>query len=144
MARTQTKSRPESRSGKRRKGTPPARSRASSNPGEEDRAASAFAEAAARRQGRGGASGRSSELQGKVEYGLKVLWEREAVARDIEAEDEDVRRLKAEISAQKGSTYFARMQYGRLIDAALQTRSERYVAEVFARLRDASVALRSN
>ncbi len=36
------------------------------------------------------------------------------------------------------------MQYGRLIDAALQTRSERYVAEIFERLRDVSVASRSN
>ena len=43
----------------------------------------------------------------------------------IEAEDEDIHRLKAGISSQKGSTYFARMQCGRLIDSALQARSER-------------------
>jgi hypothetical protein len=36
------------------------------------------------------------------------------------------------------------MQYGRMIDAALQARSERYVAEVFRVLRDVSVASRSN
>jgi hypothetical protein len=36
------------------------------------------------------------------------------------------------------------MQYGRLIDAALQARSERYVAEIFHSLRDVSVASRSN
>jgi hypothetical protein len=36
------------------------------------------------------------------------------------------------------------MQYGRLIDAALQARSERYVAEIFDKLRDVSVASRSN
>ena len=35
-------------------------------------------------------------------------------------DDEDVRRLKNEISSQSGSTYFARMQYGRMVDAALQ------------------------
>jgi hypothetical protein len=64
--------------------------------------------------------------------------------REIEEEDEDIRRLKGEISSQKGSTYFARMQYGRLIDAALQARSERYVSEIFHRLRDVSVASRSN
>src|SRR4030095_3210548 len=40
--------------------------------------------------------------------------------------------------------YFARMQYGRLIDAALQARSERYVSEVFQALRDVSVASRSH
>src|SRR5207247_9802738 len=48
------------------------------------------------------------------------------------------------IAGSKGSTYFARMQYGRLIDAALQAKSERYVAEIFTVLRDASVANRTN
>jgi hypothetical protein len=36
------------------------------------------------------------------------------------------------------------MQYGRLIDGALQTRSERYVAEIFDQLRDVAVASRAN
>ncbi len=85
-----------------------------------------------------------SKMQDKFEFGLKVLWDREQIIREIEEEDEDIRRLKGEISSQKGSTYFARMQYGRLIDAALQARSERYVAEIFEGLRDVSVASRSN
>jgi hypothetical protein len=84
------------------------------------------------------------KMENKLEFGLKVLWDRDAVIRQIEEEDEDIHRLKTEIAAQKGSTYFARMQYGRLIDAALQTRSERYVAEIFDHLRDVSVAARSN
>jgi hypothetical protein len=85
-----------------------------------------------------------NKMQDKFEFGLKVLWDRDQIVREIEEEDEDIRRLKSEISSQKGSTYFARMQYGRLIDAALQARSERYVAEVFQALRDVSVASRSN
>ncbi len=84
------------------------------------------------------------KMRNKVELGLKVLWDRDAIIREIEREDEDLRRLKAEISAQKGSTYFARMQFGRLVDGALQARSERYVGEIFAALRDVSVASRSN
>jgi hypothetical protein len=84
------------------------------------------------------------KMENKLEFGLKVLWDREAVIREIEEEDEDIRRLKNEIAAQKGSTYFARMQYGRLIDAALQSKSERYVSEIFDRLRDVSVAARAN
>jgi hypothetical protein len=84
------------------------------------------------------------KMQDKFEFGLKVLWDREQIIREIEEEDEDIRRLKGEISSQKGSTYFARMQYGRLIDAALQARSERYVSEIFEALRDVSVASRSN
>jgi hypothetical protein len=85
-----------------------------------------------------------AKMLGKFEFGLKVLWDRDQIIREIEEEDEDIRRLKGEISSQKGSTYFARMQYGRLIDAALQARSERYVAEIFQALRDVSVASRSN
>ena len=85
-----------------------------------------------------------NKMHGKFEFGLKVLWDREQIVREIEDDDEDIRRLKGEIQSQKGSTYFARMQYGRLIDAALQTRSEQYVAEIFQMLRDVSVASRSN
>ena len=84
------------------------------------------------------------KMENKLEFGLKVLWDRDAVIREIEEEDEDIHRLKHQIAAQKGSTYFARMQYGRLIDAALQTKSERYVSEIFERLRDVSVAARAN
>jgi len=85
-----------------------------------------------------------NKMQGKVEFGLKVLWDRDQIIREIEEDEEDIRRLKGEISSQKGSTYFARMQYGRLIDAALQARSERYLSEIFQALRDVSVASRSN
>ncbi len=84
------------------------------------------------------------KMKDKVEFGLKVLWDRDAVVREIEAEDEDVRRLKDEISGQRGSTYFARMQYGRAVEAALETRSERYVSEIFEQLRPVSVASRAN
>ena len=85
-----------------------------------------------------------NKMQDKFEFGLKVLWDRDQIIHEIESEDEDIRRLKGEISTQKGSTYFARMQYGRLIDAALQARSERYVSEIFEALRNVSVASRSN
>ena len=84
------------------------------------------------------------KMQDKLEFGLKVLWDRDVMVREIENQDEDVRRLKQEISAQKGSTYFARMQYGRLVDAALQAHSEKYVAEIFEALRDVAVASRAN
>lgn len=85
-----------------------------------------------------------NKMQEKFEFGLKVLWDRDEIIREIEEEDEDIRRLKGEISSQTGSTYFARMQYGRLIDQALQARSERYVAEIFEGLRNVAVASRSN
>ena len=85
-----------------------------------------------------------SKMRDKMEFGLKVLWDRDSVVKDIEDEDEGIHRLKNEIALQKGSTYFARMQYGRAIDAALQARSERYGSEILDRLRDVAVASRIN
>ena len=85
-----------------------------------------------------------NKMQNKLEFGLKVLWDRDQAVREVESEDEDISRLKKEISGQKGPTYFARMQYGRLIDSALQSRSERYVAEILEELREVSVASRIN
>ena len=85
-----------------------------------------------------------SKMRDKMEFGLKVLWDRDSIVKDIEDEDEGIHRLKNEIALQKGSTYFARMQYGRAIDAALQSRSERYGTEILDRLRDVSVASRIN
>jgi hypothetical protein len=84
------------------------------------------------------------KMQNKLEFGLKVLWDRDEAIRQIEVEDEDISRLKKEIASQKGPTYFARMQYGRLVDSALQLKSERYVAEILTELRDVSVASRIN
>lgn len=85
-----------------------------------------------------------NKMRNKLEFGLKVLWDRDQAIREVEAEDEDISRLKQEIAIQKGPTYFARMQYGRLVDAALQARSEQYMAEILAQLRDVSVASRIN
>src|SRR5262249_34752539 len=85
-----------------------------------------------------------NKMQNKLEFGLKVLWDRDQAVREVEHEDEDISRLKKEISGQKGPTYFARMQYGRLIDSALQSRSERYVAAILEQLREVPVSSRIN
>src|SRR5947199_1957223 len=42
------------------------------------------------------------KMQDKLEFGVKVLWDREVMIRLIEQQDDDVRRLKNEISGQKG------------------------------------------
>ena len=84
------------------------------------------------------------KMRDKVEFGLKVLWEPDAVIRELESQDENLSGLRQEISSQRGSTYFARMQYGRLVDSLLQNRSENLVNEIFAALRDVSIASRTN
>jgi hypothetical protein len=85
-----------------------------------------------------------TKMQNKLEFGLKVLWDPDQAIREVESEDDDISRLKKEISSQKGPTYFARMQYGRLVDSALQARSERYVSSILTELRDVAVASRVN
>jgi hypothetical protein len=85
-----------------------------------------------------------NKMQDKLEFGLKVLWEPELIIREIEKDDENLRLLRQQISHQKGSTYFARMQYGRLVDSLLQERSEQLVSEIFSALGAVSVASRAN
>src|SRR5712691_5513065 len=60
------------------------------------------------------------KMKDKLELGLKISWNREEVLADLERENEDIRRLKSEIvNNQHSSTYFARMQLGRLVEQAL-------------------------
>src|ERR1700759_3987040 len=85
------------------------------------------------------------KMQDKIEFGLKVLWDREKVITNIERENDEIRRLKDEISRHTTtSTYFARMQLGRLVDSALEEMSSRYVADIHQALKPAPVASRSN
>src|SRR5918912_3560103 len=85
------------------------------------------------------------KMAGKVEYGLKVNWDRERVIAEIEQENEEIRNLKGQITSRAtGSTYFARMQLGRLVEQALSEQSDAYVREVYAALRNTAVASRSN
>jgi hypothetical protein len=84
------------------------------------------------------------KMQGKLEFGLKVLWEPDLIIQDIEKDDENLRLLRQEIGSQRGSTYFARMQYGRLVDSLLQERSEELATAIMVGLADVSVASRAN
>ena len=85
------------------------------------------------------------KMKDKLEFGLKVNWDREEVLREIEAENEEIRRLKAEIETNtQSSTYFARMQLGRLVEQALADKSDSYVRSIYDHLRDAAIASRSN
>ena len=85
------------------------------------------------------------KMRDKLEFGLKVNWDRESVLVDVESEYEEIRRLKAQIEGdQATSTYFARMQLGRLVEQALAQKSESFVREIYDELRDAAIASRAN
>jgi hypothetical protein len=85
------------------------------------------------------------KMKDKIEFGLKILWDRDKVMAEIEQENDEIRRLKDEITRNAAtSTYFARMQLGRLVESALEEASNRYVANVHDALRPVAVASRSN
>lgn len=85
------------------------------------------------------------KMQDKIEFGLKVLWDRDKVIANIERENDEIRRLKDEISRHTASsTYFARMQLGRLVDSALEDMSSRYIADIHDALKSVAVASRTN
>jgi hypothetical protein len=85
------------------------------------------------------------KMEGKIEFGLKVNWDKDNVIRELEHENEDIQRLKDEIASnQTTSTYFARMQLGRVVESALQSKADAYVTEIYESLRDAAIASRSN
>src|SRR5438874_9392026 len=85
------------------------------------------------------------KMQDKIEFGLKVLWDRDKVVSALEQENEEIRRLKDEISRHTStSTYFARMQLGRLVESSLEETSQRYVADIHEFIKSVAVASRSN
>jgi hypothetical protein len=85
------------------------------------------------------------KMRDKIEFGLKVLWDRDKVVANIESSNDEIRRLKDEINRNAASsTYFARMQLGRLIEAALEETGNGYVSEVHEALKPVAVASRSN
>lgn len=79
----------------------------------------------------------------KLEFGLKVLWDRDLVIATIEREHEGIRRLREEIAHKaQGSTYFARNQLSRLLETAIEEAGNRYVREIHETLRPAAGASR--
>jgi hypothetical protein len=85
------------------------------------------------------------KMQDKIEVGLKVLWDRDRVVQRLEEEDEEIGRLKGEITGNaQSSTYFARMQLGRLVEAALERTANEYVVDIHESVKSVAVASRSN
>ncbi|MGI9103630.1 MAG: GvpL/GvpF family gas vesicle protein [Terriglobales bacterium] len=85
------------------------------------------------------------QMAGKVEFGLKVNWDRDQVIEELKREDEEIHRFDQEITRKHlQSTYLARMQLGRMIDKALVERSAQYVKEIYDSLRGVCVASRDN
>jgi len=85
------------------------------------------------------------QMSGKLEFGLKVTWDRDRVIEELKRDHEEIHRFHIELTKKHlQSTYFARMQLGRMIDKALAERSADYVREIYDALRSICVASRDN
>ena len=85
------------------------------------------------------------QMAGKVEFGLKVNWDRDQVVEELKRDDEELRHFHQEITRKHlQSTYFARMQLGRMVEKALAERASQYVREIYEELRSCCVASRDN
>jgi Gas vesicle synthesis protein GvpL/GvpF len=85
------------------------------------------------------------QMAGKLEFGLKVTWDRDRVIEELKREEEEIRQFQREITRKHlQSTYLARMQLGRMIDKALAERSGQYVRDIYEALRSVCVASRDN
>jgi hypothetical protein len=86
-----------------------------------------------------------NQMAGKLEFGLKVNWDRDQIIEELKQEDEEVRQFHQEIIRKHlQSTYLARMQLGRMIDKALAERATKFVREIYESLRSVCVASRDN
>jgi Gas vesicle synthesis protein GvpL/GvpF len=86
-----------------------------------------------------------NQMAGKLEFGLKVNWDRDQIIEELKQEDEEIRQFHQEIIRKHlQSTYLARMQLGRMIDKSLGERSTQYVREIYEALRGVCVASRDN
>jgi hypothetical protein len=85
------------------------------------------------------------KIEGKLEFGLKVLWDRERVIATLEESDVELRRLRQELTENpQGATYFARVELGRRVEEALEAAGDRYVRDIHTALKSAAVASRAN
>ena len=65
-------------------------------------------------------------IRGRVELGLKVLWNRDRLFSEIVAERDDIRSLRDRIASRPpDSAYFERIQLGELTEAAIGDKRER-------------------
>src|SRR5690242_20556815 len=85
------------------------------------------------------------QMANKLEFGLKVTWDRDRIVEELKRENEEIHRFQHELTRKHlQSTYFARMQLGRMIDKALAERAAEVVREIYDGLRSVCVASRDN
>ncbi len=89
---------------------------------------------------------RHSEMEGKVELGLKVLWRDEkAIFDEIVAENEEIRRFRDSLGGRAPeATHFDRIRLGEMVKAALDAKRDREAKKLLFRIRPITDKVREN
>jgi hypothetical protein len=84
-----------------------------------------------------------AEMDGKVEFSLKGIYDEDAILRELIASDREIGYLKNAIAGKsEAATYYERIRLGELIAAAFAARQEVDEAKVVDELRPHAVAVR--
>jgi hypothetical protein len=85
------------------------------------------------------------KMDGKVEFGLKVDWDRGRVMAEIEQENSEIRQLKEQASQEtSNSAYFSQIELGRLVEVAIKERADNYLHDIYSMLRGSVAASQAN
>jgi gas vesicle protein GvpL/GvpF len=85
------------------------------------------------------------QMAGKLEFGLKVTWDRDRIMEELQREHDEIHRFHQELTRKHlQTTYFARMHLGRMIDKALAGLAADYVREIYDGLRNVCLASCNN
>jgi len=77
------------------------------------------------------------EFRDKVELGVQVLWDSEAITRQITEENEEIRELVAEMSTKsKGTAYFYRHKISEAVKKEMAVKAGRDYRRYYERLRE--------
>lgn len=84
-------------------------------------------------------------IDGRIELDLVVLWNSDAVFRDVLNEEADIRELQRLISVKpSGESLEDRIMLGRMVALALDKKRDKYAAEILDFLREYTEAFRVN
>jgi len=82
-------------------------------------------------------------VHGRVEVGLKVLWDRERLFAEIAAENDQIRALRDSIAGQSpDASYFDRIALGQLTEAAVRVKSRQEADTLLEALESLAVEAR--
>lgn len=89
--------------------------------------------------------GQLSEMDGKIEMGLKALWYEGIVFDEILASHSEIRQLRDSLQGKSpNATYYQRIRLGEMVEAALKQKRQDEEEEIISRLRPIVVKVRTN